>query len=158
MEALGFDSKWVKLIMACVTYVSFAVLVNDQPFGMIRPQRGLRQGDPLSLFLFVMCTEELTHLLTRTERLSLLNGLKFADEGTSVHHLLFAEYSLFMCKASENQALTLHQVLEVYGSATSQTINLHKSAISFGSQVDPAVKFAIQRVLGISNKEVQENI
>lgn len=82
----------------------------------------------------------------------MLNGLQFSEEGPSVHHLLFADDSLFLCKATENQAQTLHDVLAVYDKATGQTINLQKSAISFGSQVDPSSKLAIQGVLGISNE------
>lgn len=103
-------------------------------------------------FFLFLYTEGLTHLLNIMERLSLLNGLKFSESGSSVHHLLFADDSLFMCKATEKQARTLHDVLSVNGKAIGQSINLQKSSISFGSQTDSAYKLVIQGMLGILNE------
>ncbi|XP_048623608.1 uncharacterized protein LOC125592465 [Brassica napus] len=59
MRKMGFSEVWITWIMRCITTVKYKVLMNGQPRGNIVPNRGLRQGDPLSPFIFILCTEAL---------------------------------------------------------------------------------------------------
>ena len=59
LHKMGFDPYWIKLMRGCISSVQYRILLNGQPRGLITPQRGLLQGDPLSFYLFIMCTEAL---------------------------------------------------------------------------------------------------
>ena len=63
MEKMGFGEKWVKSIMECISTVSYSILVNGEPKGDIKPSRGIRQGDPLSPYLFLLCSEGSNRML-----------------------------------------------------------------------------------------------
>jgi hypothetical protein len=67
MKQLGFNSKWIGWIMQCVSTVQYVVIVNGNPVGDIRPMRGIRQGDPLSPYLFLLCAEVLSFKLQQAE-------------------------------------------------------------------------------------------
>ena len=60
---MGFVDKWRALIMKCVTTVSYSIKINGKPRGYIVPSRGIRQGDPLSPYLFLLCVEDLSALI-----------------------------------------------------------------------------------------------
>ena len=75
MRKLGFQEEWIRLIMMCVMTVSYSVLINSEPKGKIILTRGLRQGDPISPYLFLLCAEGLTAMLRRDEREGLISGI-----------------------------------------------------------------------------------
>lgn len=87
---MGFDVKWVNLIMLCVTTMQYFVFVNDQHIGPIMPKRGLRQGDPLLPYLYIICAEGLSVLIRDVERQGLLHGNKIYKGAPIVSHFLFA--------------------------------------------------------------------
>jgi hypothetical protein len=76
LSKLGFHPTWINWICICITSPSFSILINS--FGLFNPKRGLRQGDPLSPFLFILGSEVLSHLLFRQKSQDLLKGIKIA--------------------------------------------------------------------------------
>jgi len=112
MLHMGFDSKWVQWIMKCVTTVSFSVLINGSPRGMIIPGRGIRQGDPMSPYLFILCAEVLSHMMKQAEAKRLLQGLKICDQGPAITHLLFSADSLFFTLANDKSCKAIKEILK----------------------------------------------
>uniref|UniRef100_A0A2N9FZG8 Reverse transcriptase domain-containing protein n=1 Tax=Fagus sylvatica TaxID=28930 RepID=A0A2N9FZG8_FAGSY len=120
MQKLGFDQRWTSLIMECVKTPSFAVLVNGEPHGFITPSRGIRQGDPLSPYLFLICAEGFSALLRKAERDKRLRGITICRGGPRLSHLLFADDSLLFAEAEQRESRTLLEILKLYEESSRQ--------------------------------------
>ena len=81
MEKMGFRARWVALMMSCVKTVSYSIMVNGEPTGVIYHKRGIRQGDPLSPFLFLLCMEGLHALIKHSARNGDIKGFSLCKRG-----------------------------------------------------------------------------
>jgi hypothetical protein len=88
MEKLGFDSRWINQIMQCVSTVSYKIKVNGDLTEEIVPTRGLRQGDPFSPYLFLICAEGFSGMLHEAERVGKLEGVTICEGAQSITHCL----------------------------------------------------------------------
>jgi hypothetical protein len=112
MIRLGFDMEFVNILMACVRSVKYKIRFNDQETEDFLPSRGLRQGDPLSPYLFLICAEGLSSALAHREEVGGIDGVRVCRNTPSVSHLLFADDSLILMKANLTNAASLNEVLE----------------------------------------------
>ena len=98
MEKMGFAKKWVDLIMLCISSMSYSIIVNGEACGNISPSRGIRQGDPLSPYLFLLSAEGFSALIHKAARDNQIRGMSIGRGCPKITHLLFADDSLFFAK------------------------------------------------------------
>lgn len=151
MRRMGFAEKWIRWIMICVSTVSFSVLIKGTPRGFIKPEKGIRQGDPLSPYLFILCAEVLSHMMSKAATERRVQGIKTGNGSPAVNHLLFADDYLFFSLANPKSGRAIKKTLQQYEDISGQAVNLNKSAITFGSRVTDRVKTQMRRILGIHN-------
>jgi hypothetical protein len=122
MNKIGFNSRWVDLVMKCVSTINYVVLVNGSPMGIFYPSRGLRQGDPISRYLFLLCAECLSNLLCNAEKKGYITGVPTSTKGPSISHLLFADDCILFCKANMVEWRRLLKIISVYEAGSGQKI------------------------------------
>ena len=79
-------------------------------YGNIIPSRGLRQGDPLSPSLFLLCAEGLSAILHEAARNHSLSGISISCNYPKITHLFFADDRILFCKANIEECQTLVQI------------------------------------------------
>lgn len=94
-KKMGFCSRCIGLIIECVCTVSYSILVNGEPKGLINPTRGIRQGDPLSPFLLLLCTKGLHGLVTKVARAKEINGFSLCKRGPKLTHFFIFLFIIF---------------------------------------------------------------
>jgi hypothetical protein len=151
MRKLGFADRWVNMLMKCVKSVSYSILINGQPYGRIFPSRGIRQGDPLSPYLFILCAEGLSHLLDKAERERTITGLPVVRGRIRISHLFFADDSLLFCKANVEEWARIQEILGLYEQASGQKLNREKTSIFFSRNTKQETKDFIISISGVSS-------
>ncbi|KAL0423348.1 UNVERIFIED_CONTAM: putative mitochondrial protein [Sesamum radiatum] len=107
-----------------------------EQFGSLVPERGLRQGDPLSPYLFLLCTESFSALLRSAEQDGRITGVFVCRAAPPISHLLFADDMLIFSRTSINSVRAVQGVLEVYRLALGQEINFSKSSMVFSRNTE----------------------
>ena len=134
--------------MKCITSVTYSVIINGSTHGCIVPTRGLRQGDPLSPYLFLLCAEGFSALINEATRCQQLNGISICRGSAKISHLFFADDSLLFYKANGVECNKLKEILRTYESTSGQKINMDKSSIFFNPNASQECKDEILSILG----------
>ena len=149
MEKMGFPVVWIERVMSCVTTPSFFILVNGKSHGMIHPSRRLRQGDPLSPYLFLLCVEGFTALFAKAELEGRIKGVSICRGAPKVTNLMFADDSLLFYQATQAEKEAIAEILQKYAKALGKSMNLEKSSTYLSSNTSSSQKQQILEILGV---------
>ncbi|XP_058757456.1 uncharacterized protein LOC131630719 [Vicia villosa] len=150
LTSMGFPRSMVVLIEKCISSVSYKVLINGAPSRCFTPERGLRQGDPFSPYLFILCANVFSGLIKKAANHKEIHGLKIARNSPMITHLFFADDSLLFARASLEEARRIKDILKVYERASGQMVNFDKSEVSFSKNVGENTQAIIRNHLNVN--------
>ncbi|CAM8943972.1 unnamed protein product [Rhodiola kirilowii] len=154
MQTLGFDATWVRKIMMCVQSVTYRVKTNENISDLIKPSRGLRQGDPISPYLFLLCAEWLSYAMVKYQEKGLIRGVKISRNAPIISHLMFADDCLLFVKAKSDAVRWLSQILRRYEAVSGQKVNFSKSEVVCSKNVPESFRNNIIHTMGIKIVDV----
>jgi len=156
LSKMGFPRGWIRKVMDCVTTTNLSFSLNGKQMGSLSPSRGIRQGCPISPYLFLLCAEGLSSKLRFAENGGRGLGLKCTRRAPLVSHLFFADDSILFYRASEANCLKIKEILEVYGKASGQQVNFEKSSITFSPNSNQDIKDRVGAVLGVDTETAHD--
>lgn len=127
---MGFGVQWIKWMKFCISTVKFSVIINGSPEGFFLTERGLRQGDPLSPFLFIIAMEGLNNMIKKAKLNGWIKGFEVAMNGHNnqeITHLQYVDDTLILCDAEVEQLRVLRIILVLFEGISGLHINWRKS-------------------------------
>lgn len=147
LKAFGFCDRWVNWVLSMISTPNYSILLNGAPTTTFNETRGLRQGDPLSTFLFIIAAEGLGRYIKKELRDNNIQGLQLWGTRTTVTHQQFVDDIMIYCKATLREVKRIKKILEIFMEATGMEVNKDKSRTFFFNIVEPIQKH-LTRVLG----------
>lgn len=126
---MGFPLQWRLWIRSCVLSGSASILVNGSSFPTFKLQDGLKQGDPLSPFLFDFIIKPLNLIIQKALELSLWKGVEVSRGGLKISDLQYADDTIFFCAPKIEYLANIKRALVVFQLASGLQINFHKISL-----------------------------
>ncbi|KAL2902408.1 hypothetical protein RDABS01_027490 [Bienertia sinuspersici] len=153
LSDMRLPKQMVKVIMECISTTKMKVLWNGEPTMEFTPSRGIRQGDPLSPYIFVMCMERLNQVIEESIFLGKWRPIKVNKKGPLLSNLLFADDIVIFAEASVEQAQVIQDCLQRFCDASGEKVSCAKSRVFFSANTEPALQHEICNELNISQTE-----
>lgn len=157
LKNLGFHRKFIWLIKQCISTTSMSILLNGSPYGFFKPTRGLRQGDPLSPYLFIMVMETLSRLFYRAEQQKEIKPMRVSRNGPTISHLFFADDLLVMCRAGAKDVTYCKSILDKFCEWSGQEVNTSKSGVFFSKKTSGQTRREVKQILGMRKLKAEAN-
>eukprot|EP00253_Pinus_taeda_P021248 PITA_21248 len=147
LKAFGFCDRWVNWVISMISTLNFSILLNGAPTTTFNASRGLRQGDPLSPFLFIIAAKGLGRYFKKEARERKIQGLRLWGNRTTVTHQQFVDDIMIYCKATLKEVKRIKKILEIFMESSGMEVNNDKSRTFFFNTAEP-VKNHLTRVMG----------
>ena len=147
LGAYGFDKRWIEWVYSMISTPNFSILVNGTPTSTFNATRGIRQGDPISPFLFIMAVEGLGRNIKKELREKRIKGIKLWGNNLPITHQQFVDDVMLFGEVSVKEVRNFKRVLEIFMEASGMEINNEKSCTFIFNTPDP-IKAHLTRTLG----------
>eukprot|EP00253_Pinus_taeda_P010040 PITA_10040 len=151
LTTFRFDQNSIRWVMVLVTSCSFSILVNRSPSETFTPSRGLRQGDLLSPFIFILMMEGLGRKTRHAKVVGSVKGLQLSEKGRALTHQQFVDDTMLQGIPTVKEALSYKQILRDFSMASGLEVNLSKSKYFFFN-THIAIQRNIARILGFQRE------
>ena len=148
LKLYKFPSHLIKLIMSCVSTSSITMLLNGGRLEPFLPSRAIRQGDPLSPYLFILCMEMLGFLILEKCSANLWDPMKASSNGPVFSHLFFADDLFLFAKADLKNCCNIRETLDTFCELSGQKVSFAKSKVYFSPNISPDCRNKMCEVLG----------
>eukprot|EP00253_Pinus_taeda_P009631 PITA_09631 len=153
LDRFGFHQRWIAWIHNLISSPHFSVLVNGSPSKTFNASRGIRQGDPLSPFLFILAAEGLGHFIKQEQTANRIKGLQIWGNNLPLTHQQFVDDIMLFGEPTVREVRQLRRILDLFAEASGLEINKDKSCIFIFNTMDQ-VKSHLIRILGFKKGEL----